>query len=178
MEALDTFDYEFEYSEYQFPRQSKRESTKYTNNIKHTTRHKTITNRNILQKEKQILDSRSKHYQEKERNQKQNGTQLDMPRTYHCATCNKETKEPCRCAYIQWCGKECKWEYCNESSRLGILDELAVSYDVLCDYHSSKYIEYLRNTCFLYFVVFVCSVSFFTLINIYIICKNSNESSI
>lgn len=144
MEALDRFDYEFEYSEYQFPRQSKRESKKYTNNIKHTARHQTITSRNILQKKKQILDRRSRNYQENERNQKLNGTRLDMSRTYHCNKCNRDTNEPCQCKYIQWCGKECDWEYCNESQRLGIREYLTMPYDVLCDYHSSKYHEYLR----------------------------------
>jgi hypothetical protein len=130
-----TFDYDCE--DYLFPRLTKRSSTKYTANHKHAA-----TRRNILQKEKQISDKLSRNYREKERNQKRDGIQS---RIYHCATCNKKTNAPCRCNYVQWCGKDCEWDYCNESSRLGIRDELAVSYDFLCDYHSSKYYEYLEK---------------------------------
>jgi hypothetical protein len=135
MSDFDTFDYDWE--DFQFPRLAKRSSTKYTTNHKQAETH-----RNILQKEKQIFDKRSRNYREKERNQKRDGIQS---RFYHCSTCNKKTTSPCRCNYVQWCGKDCEWDHCIESSRLGILDELAVPYDVLCDYHTSKYEEYLEK---------------------------------
>jgi hypothetical protein len=105
---------------------------------------KANTVRNIRQKEKQIIDQRTSSYRKQERIQKLNNTDPRIPRTFNCTNCNKTQTEPCRCRYIQWCGKDCNWEQCYESTRLGICNYLAVSYDVLCDYHSSKYLEYLE----------------------------------
>ena len=123
-----------------FPRLTKRSSTKYTRNKHIVKNQQTCTIRNMSQKEKQNCDKLSKNYRELERNQKLDGT---PSRIYHCATCNSVSDEPCLCNYVQWCGKDCKWEDCNESNRLGIRDELAVSYDVLCEYHARKYEEYM-----------------------------------
>jgi hypothetical protein len=129
---MDDFD-PCDYEDCRFPRQSKRESAIR----KHRKHLEPNTLRNILQKDKQILDSRSRNYRAKERDEKQDGS----PRIYYCTACNKEATEPCKCGYIQWCGKECEWEHCNESHRLGIIDFLAVPYDVLCEYHASKFQE-------------------------------------
>ena len=123
--------------EYIFQRQSKLASAKY-HNAKQPQ--KANTNRNIKQKEKQRNDKCSSNYREQERNQKQTYTDYRISRTFHCTNCDKTQNEPCRCNYIQWCGKDCNWEQCYESTRLGIRDYLAVSYDVLCGYHSSKYL--------------------------------------
>jgi len=133
--------------DYHFSRQYKRASNKYTHH-KAITRSAAITNRNILQKEKQICDKYSRIYRELERQQKREGVADEdaAARTYHCTTCYRNTEEPCRCNYIQWCGKECEWDHCIESKRLGFRNQLAVSYDVLCDYHSRKYFEYLEES--------------------------------
>lgn len=136
MEFIETFEYGLDIDK--FSRLSKRENAK-----KHTiyNNSNSNTNRNILQKDKQIIAKTLRKYREIESIQKHNGTS----RTYYCNICNKINSEPCRCDYFQWCGKECDWEYCDETRRLGIIDDLTMPYDVLCNYHSLKYNEYLQN---------------------------------
>lgn len=134
MDSIEIFETEFEIN--RFPRQLKNEIVKKSNTRKHN---KSCTERNILQKEKQFNDNLSRKHQNKELIQKTDGTTY---RKYYCNKCNKEKPEPCRCGYVQWCGKECEWDYCDESRRLGIDEELSMPYDVLCDYHSMKYYEY------------------------------------
>jgi len=137
MDVSASFYYDFDI--HHSPRQAKRASSKNIN--KKQRRHQqACTSRNIVQKEKQSCDKLERNYRAIERSQKQDGTS----RIYLCKTCKQETTEPCQCNYIQWCGKECEWDHCYESQRLGIRDLLTMPYDVLCDYHTSKYQKYLE----------------------------------
>ena len=130
MDGLDTFDYDLE--DYQFSRLAKRSSTKYTK-LKTPT-----TNRNMLQKEKQSRDKLARNYREIERNEKQDGS----PRTYQCKTCKQECIAPCKCNYIDWCGKECEWYNCYLTTIPGVQD---ISWDTLCRYHMLEHWAYLDN---------------------------------
>jgi hypothetical protein len=127
-----------------FPRQAKRESSKRTNK-KTSLRQKEITSRNMLQKEKQSRDKLARNYQEIERNEKQDGTfRTYYNRIYYCATCKREITEPCKCNYVSWCGKECDWQSCYQTTLLGVQD-IIFSWDILCDYHALKQNEYFET---------------------------------
>ena len=136
MAGLDTFDYDVydEFEDYHFSRLAKRSSTKYTK-LKTPT-----TNSNMLQKENQSRDKLARYYQNIERNEKQDGS----PRTYHCKTCKREVTAPCKCNYIDWCGKDCEWDNCYLTTILGVQD-IIFSWDTLCGYHTLKYYEYLEK---------------------------------
>ena len=141
MAGLDTFDYDFDYDleDYQFSQLAKRSSTKYTK-LKTPT-----TNRNMLQKEKQNRDKLARNYREIERNEKQTGSsRIYHSRIYHCATCKREITEPCKCNYLYWCGKECDWQSCYQTTLLGVQDFI-FSWDILCDYHALKQSEYFAT---------------------------------
>ena len=133
---MDNFD-PCDYEDCRFPRLSKRESSKHTNQ-KNNKRQKEITNRNMLQKEKQSRDKLSRNYRKIERNEKQDGS----PRTYQCNTCKQECIAPCKCNYIDWCGKECEWYNCYLTTIPGVQD---ISWDTLCRYHMLKHWDYLDN---------------------------------
>jgi hypothetical protein len=100
------------------------------------------TCRNIKQKEKQNDDKLTRNHRKQERNQK---SIVETPRTYYCRTCKRQNHEPCNCNYTQWCGKECDWDKCQESYRIGISEQLVMPYDVLCGYHSIRYAEQLTE---------------------------------
>ena len=140
---MDDFD-PCDYKDYRFPRLSKRESSKHTNQ-KNNKRQKEITNRNMLQKEKQSRDKLARNYRELEHNEKQDGSsRIYHSRIYHCETCKREITEPCKCNYLYWCGKECDWQSCYQTTLLGVQDFI-FSWDILCDYHALKQSEYFAT---------------------------------
>lgn len=136
-----------DYNEYcYFPRQSKRESSKYSR-YKANTCKSAITTRNILQKEKQSCDKLIKNYRTIKRNEKQeydDSPRIYYSRIYYCANCKRETNELCECNYIYWCGKECEWDNCYQTKLLGVQD-IILSLDILCNYHTLKYYEYFEK---------------------------------